>query len=242
MKKINGFEIKVIALIVMTMDHLFFAFPKVFPLWFHPLSRFVAPVFAFLMVEGLFYTRNKFKYNLRLFGFAIFMELGNFILNTAFASKGVIVHNNIFLTLAIGLLMLNLFEISKRNKGITKIFLVIGGTLLILIGAMVAEGGIVLIPFILITYLFRQKNKIKIILYALMSVFLFATAYVPYGTITETIDMLMYNCDFLFITVVPFMCLYNGERGLNNKVSKYLFYIFYPAHLWILAMIQFLIG
>jgi hypothetical protein len=241
MKKLDGFQIKVIALMVMLLDHLYFAFPKIFPLWFHPLSRFVAPVFAFLMVEGLFHTRNKFKYNIRLFGFAIFMGIGNFIINNAFASKEVAVHNNIFLTLAIGLLMINLLELSKKKKGTSKIVLIIGGILLIPIGILLAEGGFSLIPFILITYLFREKIKIKVILYIVLSALLFAMNYVQYDTLNSTITMLMLNCDFLFITVVPFMFLYNGERGLNNKFSKYLFYVFYPVHLWVLAIIEFLI-
>ncbi|WP_461615534.1 TraX family protein [Clostridium sp. Marseille-QA1073] len=56
---------------------------------------------------------------------------------------------------------------------------------------------------------------------------------VIYPTLDVTIDMLMYNSDFLFITAVPFMLLYNGERGLNNKFSKYMFYVFYPLHMGI---------
>ncbi|MGL4914437.1 MAG: TraX family protein, partial [Romboutsia sp.] len=56
MKKLNAFQIKVFALILMLMDHLYFAFPQVFPLWFHPLSRVVSPIFAFLLVEGFFHT------------------------------------------------------------------------------------------------------------------------------------------------------------------------------------------
>ena len=47
MKKLNSFQLKIIALIVMLMDHLYFAFNTLFPLWFHPLSRFVAPLFGF---------------------------------------------------------------------------------------------------------------------------------------------------------------------------------------------------
>ena len=53
------------------------------------------------------------------------------------------------------------------------------------------------------------------------------------------LDMMLYNSDWLFITVLPFMYLYNGERGKNNKFTKYFFYIFYPAHLWIIAIISY---
>lgn len=242
MKKLNAFHLKIIALIVMLMDHLLFAFPAVFPSWFHPLSRFVAPLFAFLMVEGLFHTRNKFKYNIRLFGWAIFMEVGNFIINTSLASKEVHVSNNIFLTLAIGLTILNLLEFRKNKTGYQKLALLIAAILLIPVGFAFAEGAMSLIPFILITYFFRGNNKKLMISYVILFIVLFKISYVPYNTIKETIDMLMFNSDFLFILVIPFMLLYNGERGLNNKFSKYLFYVFYPLHLWGLAIIQFVLN
>ncbi|RDY23827.1 hypothetical protein CHF27_005605 [Romboutsia maritimum] len=43
------------------------------------------------------------------------------------------------------------------------------------------------------------------------------------------------------ISVILFILAYNGERGLNNKFSKYLFHVFYPLHLWILALLEFLL-
>ena len=240
MKKLNAFELKIIALIVMLMDHLYFAFPKVFPLWFHPLSRFVAPLFAFLMVEGLFHTKNKLKYNIRLFGWAVFMEIGDFIINKGLASKVVTVNNNIFMTLALGLTILNLFEFSKKNEGAKKIGLIVLAIVLIPLGIF-TEGGIVIIPFTLIAYFFRENKKKAIIGYVILFILLFLMNYTPYETTQATMEMLMFNSDFLFITAVPFMLLYNGERGVNNKFSKYLFYVFYPLHLWILAIMQFVL-
>jgi len=241
MKKLNRFQLKIIALIVMLMDHMYFAFPKVFPEWFHPLSRFVAPLFAFLMVEGLFYTRNKLKYNLRLFGWALFMHIGNIIINTAFVSKNLTVHNNIFMTLALGLTILNLFELSKKNDGYKKWGLFVLAIALIPL-CVSTEGGLSLIPFILITYFYRTNKKKAMIGYGVLFVLLLGISYVPYETLEMTINMLMFNCDFLFIMVVPFILLYNGERGVSNKFSKYLFYVFYPLHLWGLALIEFLVN
>ena len=76
-------------------------------------------------------------------------------------------------------------------------------------------------------------------LYVCLSIVLFIMSYKSYSTVKETISRLMFNSDFLFILVVPFILLYNGKRGINNKFSKYLFYIFYPLHLWIIAILQF---
>ncbi|MEK8131895.1 TraX family protein [Paenibacillus filicis] len=240
MIKLNAFQLKIIALLVMLMDHLYFSFPEVFPVWFHPLSRFVAPMFAFLMVEGLFHTRNKLNYNLRLLGFAVFMQIGNLIINGLFASEQVRIYNNIFMTLAVGLIIISLFEQSKKRAGISRIGFIAGALLLIPVGLFFTEGGMVQIPFILITYFFRRSMSKKMIGYALLSVGLFLISYVPYETVSETIQMLMINSDFLFITVIPFILLYRGERGLSNHFSKYLFYVFYPLHLWILKTVEFM--
>ncbi|MFF2091217.1 TraX family protein [Paenibacillus sp. NPDC058174] len=240
MFKLNAFQLKIIALVMMLLDHLYFSFLDLFPVWIHPLSRFVAPLFAYLMVEGFFHTRNRLSYNVRLLGFAVFMQIGNMIINGAFASEQVRINNNIFMTLAAGLIVISLFELSKTRAGLSKIALVAGALLIIPAGIIFTEGGIVGIPFILITYFFRKSMKAKMIGYGLLSVGLFLTSYVPYETVSETILMLMVNSDFLFITVIPFILLYNGQRGLSNKFSKYLFYVFYPMHLWILKTVEFI--
>jgi len=241
MMKLNAFQLKIIALIVMLMDHLYFSFPEVFPVWFHPLSRFVAPLFSYLMVEGLFHTRNRLQYSLRLLGFAVFMQIGNLVINGAFASEQVKIYNNIFMTLAVGLIIISLFELSKKRAGISRTGLIAGALLLIPVGVLFTEGGMIEIPFILITYFFRRSMNKKMLGYALLSVGLFIITYVPYETASETIQMLMVNSDFLFITVIPFILLYNGERGLSNNFSKYVFYVFYPLHLWLLKTVEFIL-
>lgn len=238
MKKLDAFQIKVFALVLMLMDHLWFAFPQVFPIWFHPISRVVSPIFAFLLVEGFFHTRDRKKYNLRLWGWAAFMQLGDIAINILLKSKEVSVYNNIFLTLALGLTIISVIENSKSKVGANKLMLITVSILLLPLSIFV-EGGMAVIPFILITYLFRESDNKKIIGYVILSVILFKMSYVPYPTVKETIEMLMFNSDFLLILAVPFILMYNGERGINNKFSKYLFYVFYPLHLWTLALIEF---
>lgn len=238
MKKLDAFQIKVFALVLMLMDHLWFAFPQVFPIWFHPISRVVSPIFAFLLVEGFFHTRDRKKYNLRLWGWAAFTQLGDIAINILLKSKEVSVYNNIFLTLALGLTIISVIENSKSKVGANKLMLITVSILLLPLSIFV-EGGMAVIPFILITYLFRESDNKKIIGYVILSVILFKMSYVPYPTVKETIEMLMFNSDFLLILAVPFILMYNGERGINNKFSKYLFYVFYPLHLWTLALIEF---
>ncbi|MGL5652685.1 MAG: TraX family protein [Paraclostridium sp.] len=239
MKKFNAFQIKVLLLILMLLDHLWFAFPKVFPAYIHGLSRCVSVMFAYFLVEGFFYTRSRTKYGLRLFVFAVFMKIGNAIINLIVSSNpSAMVENNIFATLFVGFVMINLFELSKSKKGINKIGLIILGIIIGLVGLVSTEGGNVVIPFIVIAYCFRGSFKKQFVGYVLLSSLLL------YTTLQGPLDyeMLMFNSDFLFILVIPVILLYNGERGLNNKFSKYMFYVFYPLHLWLLAIIRFMVS
>lgn len=51
------------------------------------------------------------------------------------------------------------------------------------------------------------------------------------------LQMLAFNSDFLFITVLPVLSHYDGTRGPNTKGSKYFFYVFYPLHLWVIGIL-----
>lgn len=43
------------------------------------------------------------------------------------------------------------------------------------------------------------------------------------------------------VLAIPFLKLYNGKRGKNpsiNKWMKWLFYVYYPLHLFVIGIIQ----
>lgn len=99
----------------------------------------------------------------------------------------------------------------------------------------------VIIPFMLITYTCREKKNLRNLLYGILTVVLFCMSIQIYPSWSDTLLMMFYNSDWLFITVLPFISLYNGERGPATKWSKYFFYIFYPAHLWLITCIAYLV-
>ena len=123
-----------------------------------------------------------------------------------------------------------------------KRYLRIGAAVLIgLAGVFLTEGGMTIIPLMLISYIFRNQPALRTLSYIVLTFLLFCLSIEIYPTMGATLSMMLYNSDWAFITVLPFLRLYNGERGYNGKWGKYFFYIFYPAHLWIIALIAYLV-
>ena len=245
---LNAFQLKLFMAFLMVFDHIY-KIPGLLPTgWdgiFHLLTRCVGAWFAFSAVEGFLHTRNRVAYNARLFIWAAIMQLGNTILTLLFQGKGIYLGNNIFLTLACGVLVLNLvFGFSKNGEEITdeKRYLRIGAAVLIgLAGVFLTEGGMTIIPLMLLSYIFRNQPALRTLSYMVLAFLLFCLSIQIYPTMGATISMMLYNSDWAFITVLPFLHLYNGERGYNGKWGKYFFYIFYPAHLWLIALIAYLV-
>ena len=134
---LNAFQLKFFMAFLMIFDHID-KIPGLLPTgWdgiFHLLTRCVGAWFAFSAVEGFLHTRNRLAYNARLFIWAAIMQLGNSILTMLFQSKGIHLENNIFLSLACGVLVLNLvFGFSKNGEEVMdeKRYLRIGAAVLI---------------------------------------------------------------------------------------------------------------
>lgn len=70
----TGFQLKLLAMLAMTADHIGAVFFPEIPLlrW---IGRLAMPVLCFFMGEGLRHTRSPRRYLLRLTGFALLSEL-----------------------------------------------------------------------------------------------------------------------------------------------------------------------
>ncbi|GGG04324.1 MULTISPECIES: TraX family protein [Paenibacillus] len=235
--RLNGFQIKLIMACLMVLDHIAYFIPGIWVMIFHVVTRVVGVWFAYIAVEGFMYTSNLRKYFTRLFSWAVMMFAGNYVLNLMFEDRGIAIHNNIFLTLAIGVFMLTV--LTRINN---KIWGFICSVVLLAVGILIAEGGMVILPFMLITYFTYGKNKYRNIGYLCLSLILFLMSFVNYGDVLTTIEMLAFNSDFMFIFVIPFLYIYNGKRGSNSRFAKYFFYVFYPAHLWIITTIAYIVS
>ncbi|MCH5171727.1 MAG: hypothetical protein J1F31_02715 [Erysipelotrichales bacterium] len=165
MKKIqilNGFWIRIIAIITMVIDHLAILLVN-FDLmslesntyyFMRLLGRLSFPLFAFGIVEGVLHSKNIKKYLMRLGIMAVGITLAIIIIEKAFGFILIFV-DNIFLTLFLGALSISL--IKKKNWisffSIIPIGLSIFGNYYILAPYFVPQYGIYGVLMILFMYL-----------------------------------------------------------------------------------------
>ncbi len=206
------------------------------------IGRIAFPIFCFVLVEGFVHTHSKPRYALRLFIFALISEIPYdlaFHDSVAYVNQNGILQGigygythqlNVIFTLLLGFLALWAAEALGKYLKLPNWATFVLTILTLAIGVGLAERcdvsyhgyGIILIG---VMYLARNYRVIQFILEGL--------ATVVYCVFTSGTWLQMY-------ALVGFALLffYNGKRG---RGMKYFFYIFYPAHLLILAIMNILI-
>ena len=237
-KIMNAFQIKLLLAFLMLLDHLRYIHGLVTPETAAVLtliSRCVAPMFAYLAVEGIQHTRNLKKYCRRLAVWAAVVYMGNAILNQLFrilsgtrpdAERALLYRNsNAIFTLALGTIGIALVLWGKRQKTAAGKWAYVLSAVVFLYGFLYGEWGSVVLPFMYTEYFLRDKRVLRLSGYVL----------------TEIIAVLLPWGEPFWFFVFPFIFLYNGKRGSKTKFSKNFFYLFYPLHLWVIAIVNFLV-
>ncbi len=274
----SEFTLKMVALVFMVIDHVH-SYLDVGSAWISLLPRFVAPLFVYFLVEGFYHTHSWKKYFLRVFSFAMIMLGGNVTINCVFLSVNDMIEeidfyslmegNNIFLTLAVYLLLLKFVQkiqeswrakadqnaklsqkAGKNRKAQagremrTSCDVKRYGYLILVIGLSVlsipfCEGSIYLLPLLFVFYFCRGKKSWICAGVAIWSALLFVKALASYysgGTGISLYATLCFSNEWAMIAVLIPIFLYSGRRGNDSKIAKWLFYIIYPVHLWILMI------
>lgn len=220
----------------MLLDHIyyFFSFAGYIPIQFKWIGRIAFPIFLYALCESYFYTSNKKKLVYRLFIGSLFMIVINYLINKYIQrTDGFIITPNIFATMFLITFYLYLIDIIKEKKTINissilyTVFLVI-----ILPLTLFVEGGPIFIILGLVMY-YTRTNKLKQNIYfSIISLSLIFSSDI-------NLQILLYeNYQWMMIFSIIFFNLYNGEKG---KGLKYLFYTFYPGHIYLLYIISYLI-
>lgn len=237
----TGSTLKFLMSFLMVLDHIHYFVPIELQAFFHLISRPVAAVFTFLSVEGFIHTRNRKKYIIRLFTAGIIMYIGNFIINhLIIINPAFHIKNSIFLSLGLSVTALYfLEELYYKEKNILGLIFIFG----LMILGIFTEGGIMVIPLSIIIYIYRDNIKKRDLILIIMSLSLLPNLFLSgFTNLKEFLINFGEMSDILFFVAgIPFFHIYNGKRGLNNKFSKYFFYVFYPLHLWIIGIVASLL-
>lgn len=244
-KTLNSNAIKVIAIIAMTLDHiawmLFPGYPKeVIPLVLHIIGRITCPIMCYFIAEGYHYTKNINEYTKRLFLFAIishfayvfasanFVDWKSFI---PFYYGSVLNQTSVMWSLAWGLVMLRVVNSQRIKQDSVKTLLVI----LICLLSFPSDWSCIASLCILAFGTNRGNFKAQM-LWMTFYVTIYAAVYF------FAIDKIYGLLQMAVIAAIPIIMMYNGQRGSNHRVNcimKWLFYIYYPLHLFIIGWLQY---
>lgn len=232
---LNSFQLKIIAIILMVLDHLYKFIPQM-PLIFTWLGRLVAPIFFFFVVEGFFYTSNKGRYLTRLLVWSGIMFIGTNIIVYVFPSD-IQLGYNIFLSLSMAVILMMIFEWIKIQERLSTKSIGVLLALIIAIISLFTEASIIGVIMTTIFYYFRgRKFLISMSYIALSAALLIPVIFNPKGMDILSLDG--FYSQWLMVFALPFLFLYNGQRGPNGPIAKYMFYFFYPFHLWIIYLVS----
>ncbi|BBM43306.1 TraX family protein [Leptotrichia wadei] len=210
------FILKIIGIVTMFLDHYHYIVGGSEIL--NVIGRIAFPIFAFTLNEGYVHTRSLKKYLLRLFIFAVSIQMPSILFGYDYPM-------NIFFTLFLGLLSIYIFNLKKMNV-ILKIILI--GFVLFLSQKFKLDYGIYGILVIINFNIFRN-NKFKI----LMNFLVLNIYNVIFPKVFDLPDTQLFS----LISLV-FIFMYNGKKG---RSMKYFFYLFYPIHFFILEVIKFIL-
>lgn len=199
------------------------------PLWnFMTLLRMIGrisfPIYCFLLVEGYSHTRSFKKYCARM---AVCMVLSEIPFDLAFSGMPVdTAYTNVMATLLLGLVMMACMD---KSSGIWQIAVIVPFCLLAeLLRTDYAANGVMIIAMFALTRNHPQANWMRLA----ASLFLFWFGWeVPLGPVSIPSEM------FALISYIPIF-LYRGEKRVNSRTVQWIFYLFYPAHLLLLWVIQ----
>ncbi len=218
-------QLKLIAMLTMLIDHIgVYLYPNVTIL--RIIGRISFPIFAYMIAEGCRYTKNRGEY------LGMIAALGVICQVVFYVAMGSL-YMGILITFSLSILCIYAVDYFIKKKDFASGLLMVFTLLEVLFLVKILPGmaaftdydvdyglvGIVL-P-IVVYYMPKKLYKLAAAAGILLSMGLSSGGIYWYAMLS-----------------LPFLALYNGERGKHKL--KYMFYIFYPAHLVLIFFIGML--
>ena len=219
-------QLKIIAMVSMLCDHVgLLFFPDV--VIFRAIGRIAFPIFAYMIAEGCRYTKNRAKYLGMIAAMAVAFQVVYFVAMQS-------LYQGILVTFSLAII--TIYSIDGLF-GAKKLW----GRLLSVLGLAFMLVFVCVLPLLLTKTDFDIDYGVWGILLPLVVYFmpshkwriggasaLLLVRAIYYGVLATPITPVQWWS----LLTLPLLFLYNGERG--RAKMKYVFYIFYPAHLVIL--------
>jgi len=230
----NGNQLKLIAIIAMTIDHLTWTLaPGYSTEWWvllcHLAGRLTAPIMWFFIVEGWHYTHDVRKYTLRLFLLAL---VSHFAYNFCFGIPMLPFRDGSFFnqtsvawSLAWGLVLLRIHSNEKTASWLKFVL-----TILICLASFPSDWSCVASMAILYMGVSRGDFKKQMVWLMVWSA-VYALVYFLF------LDRLYGLLQLGTCLTIPLLRRYNGQRGRWKGMGK-LFYVYYPLHLALLGLLR----
>lgn len=227
----------ILAMAFMLSDHLWASvFPNVRVLT--GIGRLAFPIFAFMLVEGYFHTRDFRRYILRMLCFAVISEVPFDLLYGGIPFYWF--HQNVLWTFLNALLGIHLIE---RTKAKGKLWLTVPVSILtvavctlmatVLMTDFYGFGILTVFTF----YFFRGRKWWcflgQFLLLWYINVELMGGMYYPIELFGNTYEFVEQG---LAVPALIPIWIYRGRKGHSSKAFQYFCYSFYPLHCLILGL------
>lgn len=238
---VSSAMLHVLGMIFMLCDHSWHALFST-QRWLTGIGRIAFPIFAFMLVEGFFYTKNRKKYMLRMLVFALVSEVPfDLLLEGTWMYP---FHQNVMWTFLLSMIMLcGIEKVKEKNKRwltiVASAGIVLAGFLLGMITFVDYYGFGVLMVFTF--YFFRERKWWcalgQLICLYFINVEMLGGMYYPVNLFGMELEIVEQGLALL--ALVP-IWLYRGKQGYHAKWFQYFCYAFYPGHLLMLYVIGLL--
>ena len=226
-------QLKIIAMVSMLLDHI--------GVWFFPdvdifriLGRIAFPIFAYMIAEGCRYTKNRAKYLGLIAAMAAAFQVVYFVAMES-------LYQGILVTFSLAIITIYAIDGILHAKKVW-------GCLLSVAALAAVAAFVFVLPIFLKETDFDIDYGVWGILLPVAVYFLpnrlwrvigIAALLVIRAIHYSVFPVALGHLQWFSLLAVPLLALYNGKRG--RAKMKYVFYIFYPAHLVILYAIEILI-
>ena len=237
----SSMSLHILAMVFMLCDHLW---GTIVPGndWLTCIGRISFPIFAFLIVEGYFHTRNLKKHAGRLLLFALLSEIP---FNLAMGSSLFYpIHQNVLWSFLISLGLIHWNEKAKATQKLWR--RIVTGFLTVLLGYLI--GLVTMVDFyhagiltVLVFYFFRQRKWWCYAGQLLCLWYINMEMLGGYGYELQLFGepFFLVRQGFALLALIP-IWLYRGRQGYHSKLLQYAYYAFYPLHLLLLGLIKIL--